>query len=313
MANKLTQPEKDTENNGYTVQDIDDSQSSSQMTPWQSDVPMTWWAHAAPSIRECTTVSPRADKHVSVGLPFPPCDIAMKMHDTDIFAQDKEGNFLSCFLWVSGQPHEKFKSHGIFEIASLSATNNPMHKSLTLSPQFTNKTKYDSFISIGFNDPEKFVPQTFLFYSDVRQVEMIRDTLNDVGNRAQHKYLNMRTEAKCITLPQMCCALGLDATNFADTFVHGYDGQLLIQARPLSRDAFQNPNWYAMQHAILVYFLRKFGDMKIMLKVDHQLDPSTTVWHVEFFEHGKADDVIELIERRGAPYEFKVSILFHST
>jgi len=65
--------------------------------------------------RESVSVSPRDPKNVNSARPFPHFDVTVRMHDTNIFGQDQNGELLSCFVWCSGQGHERFIKYGIFE------------------------------------------------------------------------------------------------------------------------------------------------------------------------------------------------------
>lgn len=128
----------------------------------------------------------------------------------------------------------------------------------------------------------------------------------------ENKYERQRTVAKCVTLQQLCSSTSqLDnkpmLKDFPDTFTFGYDGQIFIQAQTMDDHGENTIRWQDRMTSDILTFLKLFGDFKMAMKID---SPSTgmRMWHVEFYEHVKADDIVELLKHRRGGFLFKVSL-----
>lgn len=182
--------------------------------------------------------------------------------------------------------------------------------------QYTDSTKYPSFVSIGFGDADSFVPQIFLYYRDIREAQEVRDGLNELGNAPNNRYGRLRTVAKCISMRQLCQSLSHveprpEPKDFPTTFVYGYDGQIVIQATPISEDDRTDSAWYGRLYVAVREFLRGFGPFKVMLKINNQYDARTryAMWHVEFYDHTMADGFNDFLKEYPHGYKYQVSDL----
>lgn len=156
----------------------------------------------------------------------------------------------------------------------------------------------------------------FIHFLDVRDALKARDFVRQGGSFPPHSTAS-RATAFCVTAVQFCvCTLStstpLTLASLPNTFLHGYDGQVAIQVSTFADSGQEGDSpsthlqTYIARH--VRDFAQSFGDVKAFELVDNIHDTPTMVFHIEFFEHGKADAVVDFCKLFPNGWPFRVRL-----
>lgn len=152
-------------------------------------------------------------------------------------------------------------------------------------------------------------------FRDTRDAVQARDYIRNGGN-AHEKLRSGPITALCIAAQQFCfCSRNtpqpVSLEELPITFLHGFDGQVVLQVcivpAPGEEPEYPSTNLQTFVSRHIRDVVQSFGDIKVFEQIEKSSDSPFLAFHVEFFDHSKADDFVTFAKHfpQGWPYNVR--------